>query len=87
VTFPPGLVCSCGESSWVDTVLSEGAVESLTTLRRDDQIPHSVAVVLASVETPEGCTVIARADPSLGAHDAVRLEFDAAALWARPHSI
>jgi uncharacterized OB-fold protein len=83
VTFPPGLVCRCGALAWVDTFLSEGAVESLTALGQDGRRSESALVVLASVQTPEGCMVIARADPSVVTHDTVRLEFEADALWAR----
>jgi uncharacterized OB-fold protein len=84
VTFPPGLVCRCGEVARVDVILSAGVVESLTTLGPDARRPGIASVVLGSVDTPEGCTVIARADPSLVTHETVRLAFEADALWARP---
>jgi uncharacterized OB-fold protein len=84
VTYPPALVCRCGATAWVDLVLREGTVESLTTLGQDSRRPDRGLVVLATAATPEGCTVIARADPSVVTGDTVRLEFEADALWARP---
>jgi uncharacterized OB-fold protein len=84
VTFPPGLVCRCGALAWADVLLSEGTVEALTTLGPDARRPDGALVVLATVRTPEGCTVIARADPSAGTHETVRLEREADVLWARP---
>jgi hypothetical protein len=56
----------------------------MTTLRPDADNPTSIAVVMACVQTPEGCTAIARADPWLGVHDRVRLVIEAGAVWARP---
>jgi uncharacterized OB-fold protein len=83
-SFPPRLVCRCGRRAFVNTILSEGVVESLTRLRTDGREPQNGAVVLASVRTPEGATVIARADPRLIARQPVRIDFEADALWARP---
>jgi uncharacterized OB-fold protein len=83
VAFPPRLVCQCGEIAWVDTVLSAGYVESLTTLRADSRRPRSSPVVLATVRTPEGAAVITRADTCLEG-DTVRIDFEADVLWARP---
>ena len=84
IAFPPRLVCQCGEIAWVDTVLSAGYVESLTTLRADSRLPQSSPVVLATIQTPEGAAVIARADTRLVGRDTVRIDFEADALWARP---
>jgi hypothetical protein len=84
VTFPPGLVCRCGALAWADVFLSEGTIESLTTLGQDSRRPDSALIVLATVRTAEGCTVIARADPSVVRGGTVKLESEAGALWARP---
>ena len=84
IAFPPRLVCQCGEIAWVDTVLSTGYVESLTTLRADSRRPGAGPVVLATVRTLEGVAVIARADTCLVERDTVGIDFEADALWAKP---
>ena len=83
--FPPRLMCPrCGGRTWTPTLVHDGVVEELTTVRRsvgDEQRDHAV---LATVRLPDAQRIVAALAEPLAAGASVRLHRCDSAVYAAP---
>lgn len=75
--FPARYFCfECGGADWRERVVEHGRVGELTTVRRRVGPQDGGDVLLASVTTDAGPTVIARLECAVRTGDCVRLAVD-----------